>query len=107
MCLRKREIKQQTKLYEKSIAADVDFLQDHAGSFLLSGATSMFFPGSHKGGKHKTAKEEHGSFNFMAMAKSLILPAALSLAQPLLLSWGLGKAPTWILNFIIKRLKKK
>ncbi|MCD8041949.1 MAG: hypothetical protein LUH10_02685 [Tannerellaceae bacterium] len=108
LCSRKRQIKQQTKFYEESIATDVDFLQHHAGSFLLSGVSSLVFPKTGKGcDKTKSGDDDSGSFNFMGLAKGFILPAALSIAQPLLLSWGLGKLPTWIINFVIKRLKKK
>ncbi|MCC8153158.1 MAG: hypothetical protein LIP01_02425 [Tannerellaceae bacterium] len=109
MCSRKREIKRQSKIYEEKIAADFDYVQEHAGSFLMSGVSSLIFPKHKKGNSEK--KSHSGStgdsFNFMSLAKSMLVPTAIAVVQPLLLSWGLGKFPTWIINFLLKRLKKK
>jgi len=100
--------------------ANVQYIQNNGGKLLLSGVTSAIFPGV----KSKTIEKESnlasssslpstiagmalgGAADYFTRGKH-ILPLALSIAQPFLLTWGVKGAKKLIGNLLSGKKKKK
>lgn len=98
----KNKVSQLLKEQERTINAHVVYIQDNAGSLLLSFVSSMLFsPSSKKDAQAGTSdadaktpgipSEPLSLADFLPVAK-LMLPVAWDLARPILISWGIKKA---------------
>lgn len=92
---------------------DLSYIQENAGSLLLSGLSSLLFPGP----KAATKKEGPGpkpspqprqsslalnASDYLSIAKGMI-PVAWEVAQPLLMSWGIKKAKKWLAGLFSRK----
>ena len=102
----KERIRQQSRQQEQKLNEDLSYLQDNAGSLLLSGISSLLFSGSATAKKSKallpasvqsqavhTPMASLGLADFLPIGKMMI-PVLWELAQPLIITW------------CIRRLKK-
>lgn len=101
----KASLQNACKQQEQKLNESFQFLQDNAGSVLLSGLSSLLFPGN-KASKGKTndvsqSSETKTSSNpvqttpigisdYLSIAKGMI-PVAWEIAQPFIMSWGIKK----------------
>lgn len=99
---------------EEKLNEDFSYIQEHVGSLLLSGVSSLLFPSA----KSHTKKEDSshkpvstassglslGMSDYLSMAKGL-LPMAWDIAQPMLLSWGIKKAKNWVSHLLFRKKK--
>jgi len=101
------------KRQEAVINDDVAYIQANAGGILLSFLSSTLFPSkgiSPSGGNKSTTKENSKltaspglSFaDIMPFAKS-ILPITWDIARPILISWGVKRIVSTVLNSILKK----
>jgi hypothetical protein len=101
------------KRQEAVINDDVAYIQANAGGILLSFLSSTLFPSkgaSPSTGNKNTIKEDSklpasSSLSFadiMPFAKS-ILPITWDIARPILISWGVKRIASTILNSILKK----
>lgn len=113
----KCQVKARYKELEYQMEEDFQYLQHHGGSMLLSSLTSMIFPKSKEKENHTehTESSEKSSIfslgnlnfsNYLSIGKSL-LPVAFSIAQPFLLSWGLGKVQSGLTHTLLKWWKHR
>ncbi|MCD7975719.1 MAG: hypothetical protein LUG51_00660 [Tannerellaceae bacterium] len=110
----KCRVKASYKELEYKMDEDLKYLQHHGGSMILSSITSTIFPKSkdhHQEGPDETEKSSGllGSLNFsdyLSIGKSL-LPVAFSIAQPFLISWGLGKVQSGLTHSLLKWWKHR
>ena len=110
----RRRIQQECAMQEQQLNADFSYIQENAGSLLLSGVSALLFPKT----KSKTNETEHKqptqvpevpsvSLNFadyLSVAQGL-LPVAWDVARPLLTAWGIQKVQTWIIKKLFKKKK--
>jgi len=101
----KERIRKHSRQQEHKLNEDLSYLQDNAGSLLLSGVSSLLFSGSATAKKNKAlpASEQSpavhaptaslGLADFLPIGKMMI-PVLWELAQPLIITW------------CIRRLKK-
>ena len=101
----KERIRQQSQKQEQKLNEGLSYLQDNAGSLLLSGVSALLFSGSATAKKNKALPaSEHsqavhapttslGLADFLPIGKMMI-PVLWELAQPLIITW------------CIRRLKK-
>lgn len=93
---------------------DFSYIQENAGSLLLSGLSSLLFPGN----KPTTKTDDKntvpvaagqppialGFSDYLSIAKGMI-PIAWDIAQPLIMTWGIRKARKWFSNLLFKKKK--
>lgn len=103
----KERIRQQCREQVQKLNNDFSYIQENAGNMLLSGLSSLVFPGS----KQSTRSDESGPSTrnvglpavalglseYLSIAKGMI-PLAWELAQPFIVSWGIRKAKKWLGN---------
>ncbi len=103
---------------EKLLNEDFAYIQEHAGSLLLSGFSALLFLGS----KNRSARETNapkqavatssqipvslGLSDYLAVAQSLV-PIVWDVVRPLLTAWGIQKIQSWILRKLFARKKTK
>jgi len=101
----KERIRQQSTQQEQKLNEDLSYLQDNAGSLLLSGVSSLLFSGSATAKKNKALPVSGNSQTVHAPTASLgladflpigkiMIPVLWEIAQPLIIAW------------CIRRLKK-
>ncbi|MCD8269860.1 MAG: hypothetical protein LUD46_16290 [Parabacteroides sp.] len=108
----KKRIRRQCVLQEQKLNDDFSYIQENAGSLLLSGFTTLLFPNtkSKKTESTETATPpilptvHLGISDYLGIAQSL-LPAAWDVAKPFLLTWGIRKAQSWFTNLLFKKKK--
>lgn len=111
----KERIRQQCCIQEQKLNKDFSYIQENAGSLLLSGLSSVLFPNSkpsaQTNGAGQSAAQATGltpiSLSLtecLSIAKSMI-PVAWELAQPFIVSWGARKAKKWFTNLFVKKKK--
>ncbi len=99
----KERIRQQSRLQEQKLNESISYLQDNAGSLLLSGLSSLFLSGSTPAKKNKalmlpghssqatiTPIPSFGLADFWSLGKMMI-PVVWEIAQPLLITWCIRK----------------
>ena len=108
----KERIRKQCVIQEQKLNDDFSYLQENAGSLLISGFTTLLFPNSKS---KKTESTETattasqpvtpiGFSDYLSIAQGL-LPVAWDVVRPLLLTWGIRKAQSWFTNLLFKKKK--
>lgn len=109
----KQRIQQQCVLQEQKLNDEFLYIQDNAGNLLLSGVSALLFPGTKTKSKTTdtnlpaTAEASPVSLGFaeyLAVVQNL-LPVAWDVVRPLLITWGMRKAQTWIVGKLFKKKK--
>lgn len=108
----KRRIKRQCVIQEQKLNNDFSYIQEHAGSLLLSGVTSLLFPNSKSEKKESAPSSTTGSTplssigltDYLHIAHG-IFPLIWDVARPFLLTWGLRKAQNWFTGLLFKKKK--
>ena len=100
----KQRVTVECELRTIKLNADCAYIQAHAGSLLLSGLSSLLFPGGNKkqeatASTHRTATAAAspmplGWGDLLSIGKSL-LPVAWEVVQPLIMTWGIQKVRKW------------
>ena len=96
----KERIQRQCKRQEQKLNEDFSYIQENAGSLLLSGLSSLLFPSNKsttKTNDKNTAPVTAGQpsialgiSDYLSIAKGMI-PIAWDLAQPFIMTWGIKK----------------
>ena len=108
----KERIRKQCVIQEQKLNDDFSYIQENAGSLLISGFTTLLFPNSKS---KKTESTETattasqpvtpiGFSDYLSIAQGL-LPVAWDVVRPFLLTWGIRKAQSWFTNFLFKKTK--
>ena len=110
----KERIQRQCKRQEQKLNEDISYIQENAGSLLLSGLSSLLFPSNKsttKTNDKNTAPVTAGQpsialgiSDYLSIAKGMI-PIAWDLAQPFIMTWGIKKAKKWFSNLLFKKKK--
>lgn len=98
---------------EKKINATFSYIQENAGSLLLSSVSSLLFPSKpvRKAEGNPAVKQEHtassplSTADIFALGKSL-LPVAWDILQPILVSWSIRTAKKKIIGLFTSKKKK-
>ena len=106
----KERIQRQCKRQEQKLNEDFSYIQENAGSLLLSGLSSLLFPSNKsttKTNDKNTAPVTAGQpsialgiSDYLSIAKGMI-PIAWDLAQPFIMTWGIKKAKKWFSNLLL------
>lgn len=108
----KERIRKQCVIQEQKLNDDFSYIQENAGSLLISGFTTLLFPNSKS---KKTESTETattasqpvtpiGFSDYLSIAQGL-LPVAWDIVRPFLLTWGIRKAQSWFTNLLFKKKK--
>jgi hypothetical protein len=108
----KERIRKQCVIQEQKLNDDFSYIQENAGSLLISGFTTLLFPNSKS---KKTESTETattasqpvtpiGFSDYLSIAQGL-LPVAWDVVRPFLLTWGIRKAQSWFTNLLFKKKK--
>ena len=108
----KERIRKQCVIQEQKLNAAFSYIQENAGSLLISGFTTLLFPNSKS---KKTESTETattasqpvtpiGFSDYLSIAQGL-LPVAWDVVRPFLLTWGIRKAQSWFTNLLFKKKK--
>lgn len=107
--LEKTRLRAVGKLQEEKLTADFHYMQENAGSILLSGISTLLFPNSKSGSSAKkqpegTASEATangapqqplGFSDYLSIAGGLA-PVAWGIVQPIILTWGMKQVKKWL-----------
>ena len=108
----KERIRKHCVIQEQKLNDDFSYIQENAGSLLISGFTTLLFPNSKS---KKTESTETattasqpvtpiGFSDYLSIAQGL-LPVAWDVVRPFLLTWGIRKAQSWFTNLLFKKKK--
>ena len=108
----KERIRKQCVIQEQKLNDDFSYIQENAGSLLISGFTTLLFPNtkSKKTESSDTATSASkpvtpiGFSDYLSIAQGL-LPVAWDVVRPFLLTWGIRKAQSWFTNLLFKKKK--
>ena len=111
----RRRIQQACVLQEQKLNTDFSYIQENAGSLLLSGVSALLFPNTKaksKGTENKQSVQpvseapslSLGFSDYLSVAQGL-LPAAWDIARPLLTAWGIQKVQKWVIKKLFKKKK--
>ena len=92
-------LQQACLLQEQRLNEDFAYVQENAGSLLMSGLSMLLFP------SNKTTTQvpvSLGLSDYLSVAQSL-LPVAWDVVRPLLTAWGIQKIQTWIIRKLFKK----
>ena len=109
---RKELIRLESDLQIQKLDQHLSYFKENAGSLALSGISSLLFSGSKtssKEGKEQQSlpiQSTHplGILNYLSLGKGLI-PVALEIAQPFLITWGLKSVKKLITGIFSKKKK--
>ena len=99
---------------EQKLNADFSYIQENAGTLLLSGLSTLLLPNTKA--KSKEAENSQlaqtsdvpsmslGLADYLSVAQGL-LPVAWEVARPLLTAWGIQKVQAWIIKKLFKKKK--
>ena len=104
----KERIRKQCVIQEQKLNDDFSYIQENAGSLLISGFTTLLFPNT-KTESTETATASQpvtpiGFSDYLSIAQGL-LPVAWDVIRPFLLTWGIRKAQSWFTNLLFKKKK--
>ena len=104
----KERIRKQCVIQEQKLNDDFSYIQENAGSLLISGFTTLLFPNT-KSKSTETATASQpvtpiGFSDYLSIAQGL-LPVAWDVIRPFLLTWGIRKAQSWFTNLLFKKKK--
>ena len=103
-------LQQACLLQEQRLNEDFAYVQENAGSVLMSGLSMLLFPSN----KSRTKEQKQttvtttqvpvslGLSDYLSVAQSL-LPVAWDVVRPLLTAWGIQKIQTWIIRKLFKK----
>lgn len=110
----KQRIQQECVLKEQKLNDGFLYIQENAGQLLLSGVSTLLFPtvkakskGSQASQPAQTpqaASAPIGISDYLSVVQGL-MPVAWEVVRPLLVSWGIRKAQTWIISKLFKKKK--
>ena len=108
----KERIRKLCVIQEQKLNDDFSYIQENAGSLLISGFTTLLFPNtkSKKTESTETATTASqpetpiGFSDYLSIAQGL-LPVAWDVVRPFLLTWGIRKAQSWFTNLLFKKKK--
>ncbi|WP_233202072.1 MULTISPECIES: hypothetical protein [Parabacteroides] len=111
----KERIRKQCKEHEQKLNEDFSYIQENAGSLLLSGVSSLLFPKTRsaaKSGENTTTQNDNGDLpavplgfsDYLSITKSM-LPLAWDIAQPFIMTWGIKKAKNLLRSVFSKKKK--
>lgn len=112
----KSRILEQCKVQEQKLNEDFSYIQENAGNLLLSGLSSLLFPGNKSTTKTNTNERTTSSSttgqpaislgfgDYLSVAKGM-LPVVWDLAQPFIMTWGIKKAKKLATNLLFKKKK--
>ncbi|WP_297905015.1 hypothetical protein [uncultured Parabacteroides sp.] len=111
----KERITRQCKRQEQKLDEDFSYIQENAGSLLLSGLSSLLFPSDKSAAKAKDKGETPATMtgqpsfalglpDYLSIMKGMI-PIAWDIAQPFIMTWGIKKAKKWFSNLLFKKKK--
>ncbi len=113
----KKRVTEQSKRQEQKLNEDFSYIQENAGSLLLSGLSSLLFPSTRTSKKADKISDKNatptqagtqpatfGLSDYFSIAKGL-MPIAWDIAQPLVMTWGIKKLRKWFLEFLFKKKK--
>jgi hypothetical protein len=110
----KQRIQQECLLREQKLNEEFNYIQDNAGSLLVSGVSTLLFPKTKA--KSKAAENNPdssalpvastplGMSDYLSVAQGL-LPVAWDVVRPLLVTWGIRKAQNWVIGKLFKKKK--
>ena len=107
----KERIRKQCVIQEQKLNDDFSYIQENAGSLLISGFTTLLFPNTKSKKKESTETATAsqpvtpiGFSDYLSIAQGL-LPVAWDVIRPFLLTWGIRKAQSWFTNLLFKKKK--
>jgi hypothetical protein len=99
---------------EKKLGEDFAYMRDHASGLLFSGISFLLFSSGKSGKKADTVatgddrqtglKVPFATSDYLAITKSL-LPVAWSIIQPILITWSINKAKSFIFGLFSGKKK--
>ena len=110
---RKKEmIRLESDLQIQKLDQHLSYIKENAGSLALSGISSMLFSSSKTSSKEANVQQSlpvhstHplGILNYLSFGKEL-LPVALEIAQPFLITWGLKTVKKLVTGIFSKKKK--
>ena len=110
----KNRIKFECKVHEERLNENLQYLQKNSGKLIISGVTSAVFPGLKSSGKQMSRPSSlpstltdlalGGVSTYLTAGKG-ILPLAVNLAKPLLLTWGIKGAKKLLKSIFTRKGK--
>ncbi|RHJ92608.1 hypothetical protein [Parabacteroides bouchesdurhonensis] len=111
----KERIQKQCRIQEQKLNGDFSYIQENAGSLLLSGISYLLFPGSKSTTKSNTTTNTNTEVarqtglslelsDYLSIGKNM-LPLLWDIAQPFIMTWGIKKAKNIISNIFTKKKK--
>lgn len=111
----RRRIQKACVVQVQKLNTDFSYIQENAGSLLLSGVSALLFPSTKaksKGTENKQSVQpvseapslSLGFSDYLSVAQGL-LPAAWDIARPLLTAWGIQKVQKWVIKKLFKKKK--
>ena len=108
----KERIRKQCVIQEQKLNDDFSYIQENAGSLLISGFTTLLFPNTKSKQTESTETATTASqpvtpigfSDYLSIAQGL-LPVAWDVVRPFLLTWGIRKAQSWFTNILFKKKK--
>lgn len=110
----KARIQQECQTRQQKLNDDFSYIQENAGSLLLSGLSTLLFPGTKQTKKTNDNNPAtvtpgqstipFGISDYLSLGKSM-LPLVWDIAQPLIMTWGLKKAQKWLVSLLFKKKK--
>lgn len=111
----KRRLRRQSVLQEQKLSDDFSYIQENAGSLLISGVSALLFPNSKSKKPEENAPAttpDHkntilpslGLTDYLGIAQGA-LPLVWDVARPFLLTWGIKKAQSWLTHRLFKKKK--
>lgn len=108
----RQRLQEQCAVQEQKLNEHFTYIQENAGSLLLSGVSALLFP---KTKTKNTEKESSiqptevpsvsfGFSDYLSVAQSLF-PIAWDVIRPLITAWGIKKVQTWVIKKLFKKKK--
>ena len=108
----RRRLQRECATQEQELNADFSYIQENAGTLLLSGVSSLLFPNTKNKETEKnqsiqaseTPSLSLGVADYLSVAQGL-MPVAWNVIRPMLTAWGIQKAQRWIIKKLFKKKK--
>jgi hypothetical protein len=100
LVLNRKHLEEQSCELEHKLSDTVVYAQGHSGRLLLSGVASLIASGT----SAPFSKKEAGGSSFPF---SLVLSFVWNVAKPILISWGMGRAQSALIQWLLKSRKTK
>ena len=107
----KNRLQERCLLQEQKLNADFTYIQENAASLLVSGFSALVFPKQKQASPntqqtaYSKAGDEITSFgltDILSLGKSM-MPVALDILKPILISWGIKKAGSVLSKVLFKK----